>query len=296
LGTFARFPDYVQDRVDRTDGAERQKGEDMRKSNIVGLMLAAIAVALLPNLAIADDWTADKLRGEVLQLVDGQWQKLGRGMVVPDSRVIRTLAFGRVTFTRGNETVDIGPNTQIQIYDEGGRRPFTTVKQYFGSVSVEAEVEQVQHFAVQTPYLAAVVKGTRFTVTSDERGASVSVQRGHVMVASYGDRSRETISVGESAKVGATAGEVKVSSAEDVPTILADEDQAGAEVAKGKSGESSGKPKGKDDDSSSNGGSGSDNGSSGKGNSGKGNSGSGNSESGNSGKGNSGHGNDEDDE
>ena len=84
-------------------------------------------------------------------------------MGVPDSRAIRTLASGRVTFTGGNETVDIAPNTQIQIFAKGGRKPFTTVKQYFGTVSVKAEVQQVQHFAVQTSYLAAVVKGTRFT-------------------------------------------------------------------------------------------------------------------------------------
>jgi len=44
-------------------------------------------------------------------------------MVVPDSRVIRTLNTGRVTFKRGDETVDIAPNTQIQIYDKGGRKP-----------------------------------------------------------------------------------------------------------------------------------------------------------------------------
>lgn len=253
--------------------------------------LAVVGAVLSVGAVRADDWTADKLRGQVLQLVDGQWQPLNRGMVVPDSRVIRTLAWGRVTFVRGNETVDIGPNTQIQIYDEGGRKPFTTVKQYFGSVSVEAQVEEVQHFAVQTPYLAAVVKGTRFTVNSDANGASVSVQRGHVMVASYEDGDRETISVGQSAAVGATDGQVRVSGTGELPAVLAAEDLPDTSVAKGKSGKSSdgaaGKAKGKDDGASSETGSDSEGGKSGKGNSGKGSSGSGSS----NGKG---HGNGED--
>src|SRR3569832_251742 len=188
------------------------------------LGLAAAILMGTTSAAFADDWTASKLFGNVLQLVDGQWQPVARGDVVPDGRVIRTVGFGRATFTRGNETVDVGANTQIQIFDEKRQKPFTTVKQYFGTVSVEAEVEQVQHFAVQTPYLAAVVKGTRFTVNSDDSGAVVSVQRGHVMVASYEDRSRETISVGQSANVGAVDGEVQVGSGDDAPVLVATDD------------------------------------------------------------------------
>jgi hypothetical protein len=138
----------------------------------------------------------------VLQHVDGEWIKLKRGGVVPDSRVIRTLKTGNVEFERGNESVTIGPNTQIQIFDEESVKPFTTVKQYFGTVTVEAEVRQVQHFAVQTPYLAAVVKGTKFVVTSGDSGADVAVKRGHVLVEDKAGHDSVTISVGQSAAVG----------------------------------------------------------------------------------------------
>src|SRR3569623_1042975 len=119
----------------------------------------ASALALLAtSSALADDWTTVQLRGQVLQLVDNQWQPLARGSVVPDSRVIRTLGLSHVTFPRGQETVDLGANTQVQIHDRGtAARPNTTVAQYFGTVAVAAQVEKVQHFVVQTPYLAAVV-------------------------------------------------------------------------------------------------------------------------------------------
>jgi hypothetical protein len=166
---------------------------------VAALLTAALLLA--PVLALADDWSTERLRGRVLQLVDGDWQPLTRGMVVPDSRLVRTLATGHVTFVRGEETVELGPNTQIQIFDKAGRKPFTTVKQDFGTVSVEAQIENVQHFAVDTPFLAAVVKGTRFIVTSNETGSSVRVRRGHVVVEDKFDKSHVLLSVGQSALV-----------------------------------------------------------------------------------------------
>ena len=152
------------------------------------VMLVAGALLSTASTALSDDWTAMKLRGLVFQLIDKQWVKLDRGMVVPDDRVIRTMAGAQVQFRRGDETIDVGGNTQIQIHDRGtAGKPATTVRQYFGTVAIEAQVEEVQHFSVQTPYLAAVVKGTRFTVTSGKAGASVSVQRGHVAVEDRSD-------------------------------------------------------------------------------------------------------------
>jgi len=168
-------------------------------------VLAVAIVTTFGAAAFADDWVVVRLRGQVLQHVDGEWIKLKRGGVVPDSRVIRTLKTGNVEFERGNESVTIGPNTQIQIFDEESVKPFTTVKQYFGTVTVDAEVRRVQHFAVQTPYLAAVVKGTKFVVTSGDSGADVAVKRGHVLVEDKASHDSVTISVGQSAAVGEDA-------------------------------------------------------------------------------------------
>jgi hypothetical protein len=150
--------------------------------HLAALLAALLLVAGSTLAAFADDWVAVRLRGSVLQFVDGDWVKLERGASVPDDRVIRTLRNGNVEFQRGNERVTLTADTQIQIFDKGGAKPFTTVKQYFGGVTVDAEARNVQHFAVQTPYLAAVVKGTRFVVSSDESGASVAVKRGTVLV------------------------------------------------------------------------------------------------------------------
>jgi hypothetical protein len=74
------------------------------------------------------------------------------------------------------------------------------------TVSVEAQVEDVQHFAVETSVLAAVVKGTKFTVHAGKTGAAVSVQRGHVEVDDHRNGSHVLISIGQSASIDLAKG------------------------------------------------------------------------------------------
>ncbi|MCB9993026.1 MAG: FecR domain-containing protein [Hyphomicrobiaceae bacterium] len=157
-------------------------------------------LAFMPGLAMADDWIADQLRGNVLIYSNGDWVQLQRGDVVSDDRYIRTMGSGRVTFLRGNETIEMAGNTQMRIVDSNGRQ-FTTVIQDFGSVSIEAEVQNVQHFAVETPFLAAVVKGTRFTVTVGDEDASVAVERGLVQVNDHMHDMSTFIPAGQRVKV-----------------------------------------------------------------------------------------------
>lgn len=190
--------------------------------------LALVVIALLASLitpALADDWTAQRLRGTVLELVDGAWQKIERGAVVPETHVVRTLADARVVFRRGSETVELGPDTQVAFYMRESDR-FTTVQQYFGEVTVEADVEKVRHFAVQTPHLVAVVKGTIFTVRSGEDGASVDVKRGAVAVASKEDGSNVTVRAGQETHTSAS-GTLEVSGEGTLPVVV---DQSGDPV------------------------------------------------------------------
>lgn len=155
-------------------------------------------ISVLPSAAVADDWIASKVRGPVMQWSGGQWVQIRRGDIVPDDRVLRTLESGRITLERGNEIIELFSQTQIRIFDKPGRI-YTTVKQDFGKVAVQADIRQVEHFAVQTPLLAAVVKGTKFTVISGEHSAEVSVQRGHVAVEDTDTNQTTLLAAGESA-------------------------------------------------------------------------------------------------
>lgn len=185
---------------------------------LLRVWLAALCFGAMISAAVADDWVASRLRGQVLQLVDQEWLPLKRGDIVPDDRVIRTLANGRVEFQRDAEVISLAPQTQVQIVDKSGRR-FTTVKQHFGVVEIEAEVQNVQHFAVETPFLAAVVKGTRFTVRSGKNWSKVDVRRGHVAVESEVTHSTTLIAKGQSATASTTA-ELEVAGKGDLPPVI----------------------------------------------------------------------------
>jgi hypothetical protein len=61
----------------------------------------------------------------------------------------------------------------------------TTILQQAGTILLDVEKRNVQHFEVATPYLAAVVKGTQFRVTVSSTGGQVDVLRGQVQVVDY---------------------------------------------------------------------------------------------------------------
>ncbi len=171
-------------------------------SRAVVAILSGLVLAMgFVTSALADDWEAVKLRGAVFTLVDNSWVQLARGDVVSDNRIIRTAPNARVQLKRGKETIDLGSDTQIRIFDRDGQK-FTVIQEHFGEVAIAAEHQDVQHFAVQTQYLAAVVKGTRFTVTTDEQQSNVSVQRGTVQVRDVARRLMVDITRGQSASVG----------------------------------------------------------------------------------------------
>ena len=146
------------------------------KTAFLALMLASVSTA-----ALAQDWTAERLRGQVLQFEHGDWTALERGDVVPDGRKIRTGSTGRVELVRGQERIALAGNTEVEVRDAVGQK-MTSVLQFHGSVTIDAERRNVQHFSVQTPVLAAVVKGTQFTVTYRNGQARVDVDRGVVQV------------------------------------------------------------------------------------------------------------------
>ena len=70
----------------------------------------------------------------------------------------------------------LGKDPFLILRSHGGK----TIVQQAGSILLDVEKRNVKHFEVETPYLAAVVKGTKFTVTSGDEGASVKVTRGSV--------------------------------------------------------------------------------------------------------------------
>lgn len=187
----------------------------MRK--FLTLLLLALLLAVSAP-AFAEEWTVTKLRGAVQLLIDESWIDLKRGDIIPNERTVRTLEDGRADLQRGKEIIRLSANTQITINDEADAIR-TIVRQDFGRVEVEAEVRNVEHFAVENRYLAAVVKGTHFIVTASEDSASVSVDRGAVAVESMATQRRTTIGIGQAVSVEPVA-DIRLSGSGELPAIF----------------------------------------------------------------------------
>ena len=86
---------------------------------------------------------------------------------------------------RGEEMILVSPNSVIGVPAEKKEGLSTTIKQQAGSILLDVEKRNVKHFEVETPYLAAVVKGTQFRVTVNATSTSVDVIRGQVEVADF---------------------------------------------------------------------------------------------------------------
>ncbi|MFB9138781.1 FecR family protein [Maritalea porphyrae] len=144
-------------------------------------IITIIAFVAMTTASIADDWVASKLRGGVFIFKSGEWVQLKRGDVVSDDSAIQTAKNARVVLQRGKESISLRGDTRVRISDKNGSQ-YTVVSQDFGELTVDVEKRNVQHFEVRAPLLAAVVKGTKFTVTADRNGgaAEIKVDRGRV--------------------------------------------------------------------------------------------------------------------
>ena len=183
----------------------------MKTTNAVAALSALLVMTFGASAALADNWQAVKLRGDVFVSRGGAWVRLNRGDIVSDSSVIRTRQNGAVEFVRDRETIDLGSDTQIRIFDRTGQR-FTTVQESYGAVTVEANVENVRHFSVRTPFVVALVKGTIFSVTSNAQASIVKVQRGVVGVEDLSRKLFADVRVGQQASAG-RANKLQVSGA-----------------------------------------------------------------------------------
>src|SRR5262245_35837349 len=160
----------------------------MRTQGIARTITAAFALVIASSALAADDgsWSVKKSSGEVWMGTSGvQQASVKTDEVLKPGDTIRTGRNGRVLLVRGEESILIAPNSVVGLPAEKKEGLSTTIKQQAGSILLEVEKKNVKHFEVETPYLAAVVKGTQFRVTVNASGATVDVVRGQVEVSDH---------------------------------------------------------------------------------------------------------------
>lgn len=101
---------------------------------------------------------------------------------LPENTQIETGPDAWILLSRQKNIVTIKGNSTIGLLplEEEGRK--SRISQRRGEVFFEVDKRRDDHFIVETPYLAAVVKGTTFGVSVSNAAASVSVSQGQVSV------------------------------------------------------------------------------------------------------------------
>jgi FecR-like protein len=160
-------------------GLERVLKPVLAIAFVVGMSSAALA-------ADDDPWSISKSSGDVWVASAGADQvALSQEVSLKPGDTIRTGQNGRVLLTRGEETMLISPNSVVGLPTDKRDGMSTTILQQAGSILLEVEKRNVKHFEVETPYLAAVVKGTQFRVTVNSTDTKVEVSRGQVEVSAF---------------------------------------------------------------------------------------------------------------
>ena len=165
---------------------------------VLGMMWAGTAYAAPEN------WRVSEKSGTVSILHSGVSRIALQGNGVATGDLVSTGANGRAVLVRGQEYVVVAPNSRLRIADPAQSGGVVQIIQDVGNVIFKIKRMATPHFAVQTPYLAAVVKGTTFSVTVGEAGASVQVIEGAVEVKTSDGLASELIKPGMIAAVSAS--------------------------------------------------------------------------------------------
>jgi hypothetical protein len=154
--------------------------------------------------AAQSGWTVSEASGDVRIGQAGQAKIAIRGHALSTGDTVSTGPGARAVLVRGQEYLIVAPASRLRLPEEQKKGAITQIFEDFGNVIYKIKRKATPHFGVETPYLAAVVKGTTFSITVDREGASVQVLEGLVEVATLDGGARDLVKPGEVALVTAT--------------------------------------------------------------------------------------------
>ena len=173
----------------------------MRIVRFFGALLIVCASPAMAKDAAA--WVVTQKSGDVRVIRDGvQPASVQVRSALSAGDVVATGTNGRAMLTRGDDYVVVAPGSRLLLPKEDKKSGFTRLVQQVGTMLYKVKHTGVPHFAVETPMLAAVVKGTSFTVVADDRRAVVQVTEGLVEVTSATGNSRRLVEGGMTVYVG----------------------------------------------------------------------------------------------
>jgi len=160
----------------------------------------ALASATVPGTSFASDWRLREISGAVR--IAAPARPVANGVVdqvLPIGTSVTTGGNGRAVITNGEQRIVVGPNSRTTLAPEAGG--MTRILQDLGSALFQVDKQRQPHFRVETPLLAAVVKGTTFSVSIDTLGDQVHVAEGLVEVRSNNGNAFGDVGAGATAFV-----------------------------------------------------------------------------------------------
>ena len=164
------------------------------------LIFACSIFALTAGSAQAAEWRLVEVSGTVRIAVPGAEAAPARlNQAVPTGSSITTTLGARAALDNGLQHIVVGPNSRMTVAPDAGG--FTRVMQDLGAVMFKVDKQKAPHFRVDTPLLAAIVKGTTFTVVVGPQSDSVNVAEGLVEVRSNATDMASDVPAGSSGAV-----------------------------------------------------------------------------------------------
>ena len=179
----------------------------MRVLSILALAVLAIFAGLATAHAENAAWRITALEGSVRVTMPGQAAAdAAPNETLPVGSIVTTGAGSRAVVENGAQRIEVSANGRMTIAANSDAG-MTRILQDLGTLLFKVDHKEVQHFQVETPLLAAVVKGTTFAVTASPQQDVVHVVSGLVEVhANKGGATRDVAS-GETATVSRDAPE-----------------------------------------------------------------------------------------
>lgn len=155
--------------------------------SIFALAVLAALIVFGANRAVSNaDWQVLAVSGEVEWrgpgTTIGGWQDVEANGHLPDGAEIRTGGNGNAVVAKGLDRIEIRPATELVVAARQSPKGALEIDQTSGSATYTVEKRPAGTFSVHTPYVVAVVKGTKFDVDITNKETSVSVSEGRVGV------------------------------------------------------------------------------------------------------------------
>lgn len=194
-----------------------------RAGAIAAAMLLLVIAQVFPidAPASADDvapalraWVVQGLKGAAFSrphdAAENQWQALRMGARIEPGSIVRTDGSGRAELTNGVDIIRLSPSAEVELPAGKEGDPVTRVIHWIGTAFFHVGKRPGPQFEVDTPYIVAIVKGTKFTTTVSDAGAAIKVSEGVVGVSATAGGSSIDVTAGGSASVSAAHGDTVV--------------------------------------------------------------------------------------